>query len=294
MRKLKRKMLSLAKFLNKNSSLIFTVAESVGVVATSALTVDATVKTMDIIRDRQTAEQIDIIMRNMQLGRDIDAETVTELTKEDRYKLTPKETIDIWWKPVTAGGLTIAAAIANHKMNMAKQASLVAAAGIGFEALNAYRQQSVNLLGKESDEKVLTELIKAKDRQFVHNEFYLEFTDPNEEITMWDEHVGYFLTTPFNLLKAEYEINYILQTEDCITLEKWYQILGVGDYIRCPDYCRTHGWTGDQFFEEYWYQQNWFNVHYNQAIGDDGMETYLMDYSITPIDLGTVDRLAVD
>lgn len=293
MQKLKQKMSSLMRSASKNSSLIFTIAESVGVVATSLLTADATVKTIDIIRERQTEEQIDILRRHLQLGTEIDSKVVKELTKDERYKLTPKEVMDIWWKPVTAGSLTIAAAVANHKMNMAKQASLVAAAGVGFEALNAYRKQSANLLGKEYDEKVVGELIKAKDRQFVHNEFYLQFTDPNEEITLWDEHVGYFLSTPYNLLKAEYEINYILQTEDYITLEKWYEILGVKDYIRCPGYCHTHGWSGDQFFEEYWYQQTWFNIYYSEAIGDDGMETYLMDYSISPIDLETNDRLAI-
>lgn len=294
--KIRQRLSDIAKSASKNSSLIFTVAEVAGVVATSALAVDATVKTLDRIRAKQLDEQIDIIQRNLNNGREIDSQTVMELTEEDRYKLTASEVIDIWGKTVIAGGATITCAILNHKINMERQAALVAAAGVGFEALYSYRQHVTDVLGSKADEKVLADLIKSKrnkDVTFACSDFYEIFTDPNAVITLWDEYIGFFEITPFNLLKAEYEINHRLQTDDYVTLYEWYDILGHADEVKCVDYCKSYGWSADQFFEERWYSDTWFIIEYIQCRLEDGMVVYDLEYAIKPYELETNDRLSV-
>lgn len=281
--KLKKALSSSIRWIKNNSSLCLSVVSGVGVVATAALSADAAVRTNELVYEKRDQDRIDIINRYALQDKEYDLDTIYDITPTENYKLTTKETIDIWWKPVTVGGLTLASIIFNHKLNMAKQASLVAAAGAIGNMYGQYRGAVIKEYGKEADDKIVESIVKADTKHFSVDDFYFA-TDPNDIVTFYDDCVGYFEMTPYQMLKAQYHLNRIIATNGIISLKQWFECLGVQNNIRDVRYCEEHGFCMDELYCQ-GFGESWFTVSYCGRVLDDGMKVLELDYGIPIIEL---------
>lgn len=286
--KLKTALSSSIRWIKNNSSLCLSIMSGVGVVATAALSADAAVKTNELVYQKRDQDRIDIFNRYALQDKELDAEditTVMSITPTENYKLTAKESIDIWWKPVTVGGITIASIVFNHKLNMKKQATLIAAAGAVGHMYGQYRNAVIKEYGKEADDKIISEVMKSDGYIFNTQDFYFA-ADANDIVTFYDENIGMFEMTPYNMLKAQYHLNRIMATEGGITLTRWFTILGLEDKIKNHAFCDSHGWMFDQLVSGHYGGLPWFDIWYCGRDLDDGtMKAYELDYLIPVIDL---------
>lgn len=286
--KLKTALSSSIRWIKNNSSLCLSIMSGVGVVATAALSADAAVKTNELVYQKRDQDRIDIFNRYALQDKELDAEditTVMNITPTENYKLTAKEAVDIWWKPVTVGGITIASIVFNHKLNMKKQATLIAAAGAVGHMYGQYRNAVIKEYGKEADDKIISEVMKSDGYVFNTQDFYFA-ADANDIVTFYDENIGMFEMTPYNMLKAQYHLNRIIATEGVITLTRWFTILGLEDKIKNRAFCDSHGWVFDQLVSGHYGELPWFDIWYCGRDLDDGtMKAYELDYLIPVIDL---------
>ena len=281
---------TLVKTVKNNASLILTIAEGAGLIATAVLSADAAIKTNERIVEQQNNERVDIYNRYKEQNKldEFDILKTMELTPSERYSLSTKETIGIWSKPVVVGGLTLASIIFNYRLfrlNLKHQAALVAGAGAVGNMYAQYRNKTIELYGKEADEKIINEVIKAEPVYFNIGSIN-RFGEVNEPMTFYDDTFGCFEQTPFNVLQAIYHLNRAIATEGMVSLAQWFNFLGIDhDVLKDPEYCETHGWIFDQLVEGGWGDLPWFDIWFTEEKLDDGMTVISFDYLIPIVDL---------
>jgi hypothetical protein len=278
--------------MKDNSSLLLSIFSSVGVFATGVLSADAAVKTHDLVISKRDDDRIDIYNRYASQGKanEYDVGQIYAITPTENYKITPKEAIDIWWKPVTVGGLTIASIIFNHQLNMRQQASIVALAGASGAMFGEYRNKVIDIYGKEADDKIIDEIIKCGDGypvRTIYGDWVNEIgeEDLNEPVTFYDEYVGYFEATPHQMYKAMYHLNREILCEGYATLSTFYDLLSIPhEKMKDPLTYESYGWSYDEIILAW--EQAWLDISFKPTHVDNGsMVVYRILYNTEPFDL---------
>jgi hypothetical protein len=278
--------------MKDNSSLLLSIFSSVGVFATGALSADAAVKTHDLVITKRDNDRIDIYNRYASQGKanEYDVGEIYSITPTENYKITPKEAINIWWKPVTVGGLTIASIIFNHHLNMRQQASIVALAGASGAMFGEYRNKVIDIYGKEADDKIIDEIIKCGDGypvRTIYGDWVNEIgeEDLNEPVTFYDEYVGYFEATPHQMYKAMYHLNREILCEGYATLSTFDDLLSIAhEKMKDPLTYESYGWSYDEIILAW--EQAWLDISFKPTHVDNGsMVVYRILYNTEPIDL---------
>lgn len=280
------------RWVKNNSSLLLSIFSSVGVFATGVLSADAAVKTHDLVISKRDDDRIDIYNRYASQGKanEYDVGQIYAITPTENYKITPKEAIDIWWKPVTVGGLTIASIIFNHQLNMRQQASIVALAGASGAMFGEYRNKVIDIYGKEADDKIVDEVLKCREGypvKTIYGEWVNEIGEENlnEPMTFYDEYVGYFEATPHQMYKAMYHLNRMILCDGYVTLKQFYELLCIPyEKFKDPIMCETYGWTYDEIVLSW--QEAWLDISFKPTYLDNGsMLVYRISYNTEPFDL---------
>lgn len=272
------------RFLNKHSSAILSVGAGVGTIGAVIAVADATTKTMTAVQNKRNAELLAIVDRTQQQGRTPDMVKIVDLTNSDEYKLDTSEVLKIWALPVglTIGSLTCI--FFNHKINMSKQAALIAAAASTASMFNAYRSAVVNGAGTNVDEDAVKCVITTDPEYFRYTDDFSHWDISSDEIvTFYDENVGYFETTPFRVVVALYNLNQRLAYEGYITLTDFYDFLGVSPDHKHKKYCDTYGWDTDSVLD---CNQSYFlhmQINQNLIGDDDDMTVYEFAPDFTPV-----------
>lgn len=229
--------------LKRNASTILTYIGGAGVIATSVLAVKATPKAIKVI---EKAEE----------------EKGEELTKIEIIKTAGP----CYIPAIITGVSTIACIFGANVLNKRQQAALMSAYALLDNSYKEYKNKVQELYGEESDKRIRTEIVKDK----YENADILEEDDGKQ--LFYDSYSNrYFRATNETVLRAEYEINKILN-EDCYaSLNEFYDLLGIssiehGDYV---------GWSSAQMFEMYW--SSWINFYHKKVEMDDGMECFIIE-----------------
>jgi len=235
-------------YLKRSSPAILTCLGSIGVVATSVLAVKATPKAVDIIRAREGIDH-----------------------EGNYYGPTKLEVVQSCWKcyiPAALVGLsTIACIFGANVLNKRNQASLASAYALLSESYQQYRKAAKAVYGEDADSKIKAQM--AKDTYVSADGYYVYSADmdlESERILCYDLFSKrYFTSTMAAVLNAQYHINRNLQLRGNVSINEFYEFLGI-DKIENGD---DIGWSIDEFIED---GIRWLDFDNRHTVLDDGLE----------------------
>lgn len=241
------------QFLRRNSSTILTCVGAVGVVATTVMAVKATPKALYLI---DKAEE------------------------EKGEKLSKWETVKaagpVYIPTVIMGAATIACIFGSNVISKHQQASLMSAYALLDNSYKEYRNKVDEVYGEEAGEKVRAEIAKDK---YTGDEVLL---DNNTEL-FYDFFSGtYFESTKEDVLRAEYMTNRALYVNGAVSLNEYYEFLGLDPK---PEY-EELGWSCGQIEEMYWH--TWIEFDHSETIldedadGRDGLVATIINMPLPP------------
>ena len=184
-----------SKLIEKYGATALTVLTSIGVVATGYLTVRATLKANDVLKDE-------------------------ELSKGDKFKKAAPHYI----LPCVVGAVTIGTAFGANTLNKKQQAALMSSYVMLNEFHKAYRQKNIEINGEEADEKVCDAL--ARTNCNYHSTDMATCPDYKRTFVdhiSGDEIVGY----ERDIIDAEYHLNKNYMLGGAVSVTEWREFLGL-------------------------------------------------------------------
>ena len=235
-------------FLKKNSSTILTCIGAAGLVATTITAVKATPKAVMLIEEAE-------------------AEKGDELTKLEKVKIAGPAYIPT----VVLGVSTLACIFGASILNKRGQASLMSAYALVDSKYKDYRKKVNELYGDEAGTKIRSEIAKEK---YEENPIPVEGEDKRLYYDYYSER--YFEATPYEVQRAEYEVNRSLIVDDSAYLNDWYKNLDLEPLEQGYDF----GWT--TFANMDAYCQIWIDFHHEKVVMDDGLECIIITFMQDP------------
>lgn len=235
------------RFLKKNSATILTCAGAAGVVVTTITAVKATPKALVLLEKAKK-------------------EKGEGLTTLEKVKIAGP----IYIPSVVLGASTLACIFGANVLNKRSQAALMSAYALVDSGYKDYRKKVDELYGEEAGAQVRAGIakdkyeenpIKVEDGKRLYYDFFSE---------------QYFEATPFDVQRAEYEINRTLMLDDCVYLDDWYKMIGI-DPLE-PRY--NFGWTTSGNMDAYW--QTWVDFHHEKVELDEGLECIIISFMQDP------------
>lgn len=238
----------------KVAPILLSVVGAVGVLATAALAIKATPKAMDIL-------------------------------KEKEEKLTAKEVVQVTWKcyiPTAVSAAVTIGCIAGAGILSERQiTALTGAYGVIQNTYKNYISEVKRMFGEETHKDILRTIATERATQehitaetFTWNTS-LDFEDAKEEEFLFYDRFGdrYFMSTISSVLQAEYHINRNFCLGGCVTLNDFYDFLGIeksteGDNLAWSSYDCDYYWID---FD-----------HIKGVREEDGLECYIIDMAFEP------------
>ena len=242
------------RFIKKNASTILTCIGAAGVVATAVMAVKETPKAMSLLDDAR---------------------------EEKGDKLTTWEKIVVagptYAPAVITGAATIACIFGSNVISKHQQATLMGAYALLDNSYREYKKKVDELYGEEAGEHVRSEI--AKDKYTGDEEI-----DNNGEELFFDFYSGrYFNSTQDKVMMALYEVNRRMVTENVVTLNELYDLLGLEEK---PEYEQL-GWGACMLSEMYWSQ--WIDFGLEKTVIEEeteyseGVECTILHMPMEPI-----------
>ena len=251
-------------FFRKQSPTILTCIGTMGVVATAVLSVKATPKAIELIRQ-------DSRIRH---DGDPNGYTKAEAVKSCWVCYIPA---------AITGTMTITCIFGANVLSKKKQASITSAYGLLNASYQKYKGKLKELYGEEGHQKVIGSIVKeeVKDTYIftpgMMKNSSLDFDEHNPEDNrlFYDSFSKRYFETSINrVLQAEYCLNrnFILGWQ--VSVNEFYNFLGLegienGDSI---------GWDDTDICSEI----NWIDFDHSKAELDDGLECYIIDMVYYP------------
>lgn len=236
-------------FLKRNSATILTCVGAAGVVATTVTAVKATPKAVALLDDAKK-------------------EKGEDLTKLEVIKIAGSAYI-----PTAVIGIsTLACIFGANVLSRRGQASLMSAYALVDSGYKDYRKKVDELFGEEASDQIKAGI--AKDKYEETPNIVLE-----EGKRLYYDYYSeqYFEATPYQVQKAEYEVNRTLMMDDAVYLNEWYQNLGLEKLEHGDDF----GWNTCANMDAYW--QTWIDFHHQKVIMDDGLECIIISFVQDPM-----------
>lgn len=249
---------NLISSLKSHTPTFLSIVASIGVLATAALSVQATPKAIRIVKEKKKMEE-------------------TKPNKIDVVKAT-------WqcYVPAALVGLsTIGCIFGSNILSKRQQASLASAYALVSQSYKEYQEKLKSLYGEDAHKKIVSSIAVEKvdkDHTIIATSMWqastLDFGDVDEEIhTFYDCYSGRaFESTISKVLQAEYHLNRNFALGGlCVELNEFYNLLGI-DPI---DSGTVLGWNCAEDIV-------WIDFNHSKAILDDGMEIYYIEMMLEP------------
>lgn len=236
-------------FLKKNSATILTCVGAAGVIATTVTAVKATPKAVALL---------------------------DEAKKEKGEDLTKLEVVKIagpaYVPTVILGASTLACIFGANVLSRRGQASLMSAYALADGAYKDYRKKVDELYGEEAGD-----LIKAGIAKDKYNENLVKMVEDGKLLYYDFYSERYFEATPYQVSRAEYEVNRTLMLDDAVYLNEWYTHLDIDTIEHGYDF----GWNTCANMDAYW--QTWIDFHHEKVVMDDGLECIIISFQQDPM-----------
>lgn len=234
------------RFIKKNASTILTCAGGIGVIATAAMAAKATPKVLDILNGAE---------------------------KEKGEKLTKFETVltsaPVYIPTALMGIATITCIFGANILNKRTQAALISGYALLDSSYKDYRNKVTEMYGKNVDQNVKNEVVKDNYYRDVEN----DCTDDEKTLFYDMFSQRYYRVTCEVMVRAEHDINKILNEHGSASLNEYYDFLGIPEV----DYGEYIGWSSAQTREIYRNPRLCFNK--TKVIMDDGLECVIVDFT---------------
>lgn len=235
--------------LKRASPTILSCIGAIGVVATAATAVRATPRAMMLVQARMDEEEG--VFPN----------------------LTTAEKIRVAWKAyipsIVIGAATILCIFGANGLNKRQQAAITSAYALLDQTYKRYRDTVKELYGDDADTRVRKELAKA-DPNDIHK--------PDDgKLLFYDEASSrYFERSMLEVLDAEYYLNREFITEGRVSLNDFYDLLGLPK----TKLGATVGWSIDSAVAFFGYQ--WIDFEHELVEMEDGLECYILHMEFAP------------
>lgn len=234
------------RFFKKNASTILTYAGGIGVIATSIMAAKAAPKALDILKEAE---------------------------EEKGEKLTKFETVltgaPIYIPTALMGIATITCIFGANIFNKRTQAALISGYALLDSSYKDYQNKVTEIYGKNADRDVKNEIVKDR-----YQDADIEDTDDDDKTLFYDTFSQrYYRVTSEATVRAEHDINKILNERGAASLNEYYDLLG----IPTVDYGEHIGWSSAQMYETYW--NSWLHFTKTKVIMDDGLECVIVDFT---------------
>lgn len=234
--------------LKRASPTILAVASGIGVVVTAVLSAKATPKVMIINERYEKAEA------EGKTGKHLDREIVMEVCK-------------CYAPAVISGTATILCIAGGQIINRNRQKELVGAYVALGAAFSSYKSQVAAKFGEDVEKSIQLDADKSK-KEVEEDEKLYTFIDSYRDKP--------YERTWSDVLAAEYNVNYYLQVDGCVSLNQFYQQLDLppiegGDEI---------GWSLDTLIEDL--DVPWVPFINTPFTLDDGMQMTKIEIASEP------------
>lgn len=238
-------------FLKRNSATILTCVGAAGVVATAVTAVKATPKAVRLLEQAKE-------------------EKGEELTKLETVKIAGPAYVP----SVIIGAGTLACIFGANVLNQRGQASLMSAYALVDGAYKDYRKKVNEIYGEEAGAQIIGELAKDTYEE-TYEDKPVELEDGKR--LYYDYYSKrYFEARPYDVQRAEYEINRTLMMDDGVYLNEWYSLLN----LEPLDHGNDFGWNTSVNMDAYW--QTWVDFHHEKVVMDDGLECIIITFAQEP------------
>ena len=242
-------LVSAKLFFRRNGSTILTCIGGVGVVATSVMAVKATPKALYLLEQakEEKGEELTIVEKVVVAG-------------------------PCYIPAIATGAGTIACIFGANVLNRRSQASLASAYALLDRSYKDYRAKAKEILGEEGEVNIRKEIAADK---YHDNGIMLN----GEDILFYDEFSGRYFEAPVERVHAaEYKVNRELILRDYVSLNEFYEWLGLnpiagGDIL---------GWSRGGNMAEYW--QEWIDFAHHKVTMDDGLECFIISILAEPME----------
>lgn len=247
---------------NKASPVVLGLLAVAGVVGTAVTAVKATPKALRLIE--------------------------AEKQKQDVEELPPKEVVKVTWKCYVPAAVLAASTalciLSAGVLNRRQHAALTGAYALAENSYRRYRQKVKEICGEDAHKKVTEAMVKEECSEthittpVMTGTATLDFDEsaqPDEMRTFYDIYSDrYFEATIAKVIEAEYHLNrnYALISE--VTLNNFYEFLGLADTIDGDKI----GWATSGGL-------GWIDFDHRLITLDDGMEIFEIDFVFPPSEL---------
>lgn len=235
-------------FLKKHSPTILTCVGAVGVVATTVTAVKATPKAILLLDDAKK-------------------EKGEDLTKLEKVKIAGPAYIPT----AILGVSTLACIFGANVLNHRAQASIMSAYALIDNGYKDYRKKVDELYGEEAGEQVRAGIAKDK-----YENAPIKVTNDDNRLYFDYYSNRYFEAKPFDVQRAEYELNRTLMMDDGVCLNDWYKLINIEPLEHGDDF----GWSTSTNMDAYW--QTWIDFRHEKTIMDDGLECIIITFAQEP------------
>lgn len=209
----------------ENASAILTAGGVVGVVATSFLTAQATLKATEVLKEHEASQPA--------MGR-------VELTKQAKLRMT----WPLFLPPLAVGAATIASTIFANHISSKKAAALAAAYGVSERSLKEYREKALEKLGIGKEQKLRDEI--AQDRVTANPPGKEVIIIADGDVLCFDTHSGrYFESKVEKIRQAEVKVNANIYHHMSDSLSSFYDEVG----LKPTGYSDDIGWNAEYMCE---------------------------------------------
>lgn len=235
-------------FLKRNSSTILTYVGAAGVVATTAMAIQATPKAMRVLEEAREEK-----------GEDLSRLEIVQVAAP------------VYIPMLVVGASTLACFFSANMFSKKNQASITSAYALLSSSYKEYKDKVLELYGDDAESLVVEEI--ARDR-YVAEDIP---EDDGKELFYDDYSKRYFRSTVEKVQRAEYEINRDLIMMDYATINDFYKYLDLepiegGDKL---------GWTTCINYDCYW--QLWIDFSHSRTVMDDGTDCRIIRILTDPI-----------
>lgn len=234
--------------MKKHSPEILTGIGIAGMITTSVLAVKATPKALVLIEDKKEEEGVD--------------------------KLTPVETIKAAWPcyipAAVTGALSVACLIGASSVNVRRNAALATAYTLSESALKDYQEKVIETIGEKKEQDVRDAVAKERIARDPVSSREVIITERGNTLC-YDVISGrYFKSDIDKLKKAENELNRQMRDEMRISLNEFYDELGLGHIAVGDDL----GWN---------IEKGYIELDFSSQLADDETPCLVIGHSNLPV-----------
>jgi hypothetical protein len=234
--------------MKKHSPEILTGIGIAGMITTSVLAVKATPKALILIEDKKNEKGID--------------------------KLTPVETIKAAWPcyipAAVTGALSVACLIGASSVNVRRNAALATAYTLSESALKDYQEKVIETIGEKKEQDVRDAVAKERIARDPVSSKEVIITERGNTLC-YDVISGrYFKSDIDKLKKAENELNRQMRDEMRISLNEFYDELGLGHIAVGDDL----GWN---------IEKGYIELDFSSQLADDETPCLVIGHSNLPV-----------